>query len=113
MEASAEEGVEREKVEVTIEIDHHIKTRTQIVVMKEMDMTKIVVMREMDKIKIVVMREMVMIKTVVMREMDMIKTVVIASILAEALWADVSKRLTRKKEIITTELNLLYSKLFN
>lgn len=112
MEASAEEGVKREKAEVTIEIDHHIKTRTQIVVMKEMDMTKIVVMREMDKIKIVVMREMVMIKTVAMREMDMIKTV-IASILAEALWVDVSKRLTRKKEIITTELNLLYSKLFN
>jgi hypothetical protein len=112
VEASAEEGVKREKVEVTIEIDHHIKTRTQIVVMKEMDMIKIVVMREMDKIKIVVMREMVMIKTVVMREMDMIK-IVIASILAEALWVDVSKRLTRKKEIITTDLNLLYSKLFN
>ena len=33
--------------------------------------------------------------------------IMIASILAEAIWVDVSKRLIRRKEIITTDLYII------
>ena len=33
--------------------------------------------------------------------------IIIASLLAEAMWVDVSKRLIRRKEIITTDLYII------
>ena len=46
------------------------------------------------------------IKIVDMKKLDM-TNIMIASIQAEAIWVDVSKRLIRRKEIITTDLYII------